>query len=242
MSKKTFFLLIDTETTTDSLVADFGALICDRKGNVHNQCAVLTAGIFTDYENHPLFCDPNKPIDSVWSLASRERRYKTYNAMVRAGSRMVASVNAINIWLGKAAAMYRPILTAYNLPFDRGKCQNTGIDLTFFTRSFCLWDASYTHWAHTKPYRKFALANHAFNPPTELSNMTIKTNAETMARFVLNSPTMPNEPHTALEDALFYELPILRKLCRRRPIKWLLNETESYDWRKMQVRDGYKPL
>ena len=55
MAKKEFFLIVDTETTQDGLVADFGAVVVDRKGKIHAQCAVMIHGIFTDMQNHPLF-------------------------------------------------------------------------------------------------------------------------------------------------------------------------------------------
>lgn len=237
---KNHFLIIDTETTQDSLVADFGAVICDRKGNVLNQCAVLVGGIFTDPTNHPLFFTSDNP-GSIWSEAGKDRRYKAYKRMLRAGSRMIASVNAINNWLAKAAATYKPIMTAYNLPFDVGKCANTGIDLTLFPRNFCLWRAAYTQWAHTRAYRQMVLDCHAFNAPTEKGNMSFKTNAETMARYVLGQPSLEDEPHTALEDIIFYEMPILVKLLRSRSAKWCLTETAGFDWQAVQVKDWYKP-
>lgn len=238
---KTHFLLIDCETTQDSLVADFAAIVCDKRGKVLTQCAVLINGVYTDPTKHPLFFTSDAKA-SIWSKAGQDRRYATYHAMLKSGSRMLASVNAVNIWLGKAAASYRPILTAYNLAFDLHKCANTGIDLTFFDRSFCLWYAAVNHWAKTKAYRRMVLKCHAFNAPTDLGNMTFQTNAETMARFVMNNPELVDEPHTALEDIVFYELPILARLAKVRPVKWLLGDSMAYDWKQWQVKDWFKPL
>jgi len=223
------------------MVDDFTAIACGTKGRILNQCAILTDGIYTDYVNHPLFYDASSH-DGIWSKTGQDQRYDTYSRMVKSGSRMVASVNAINRWLAKAAQAFNPIMTAYNLPFDVSKCRNTGIDLTFFDRSFCLWSASYTAFCRTKAYRQMVLDCHAFNMPTLKQNMTFKTNAETMARFVLGNSGMPDEPHTALEDIVFYEKPILDKLLRRKSTKWLLNETESYAWQHCQVKDWFKPL
>ena len=236
---KHYYLIVDTETTQDQMVADFGAVIVDKKGKVYSQCAVMVDGIFTDAENHPLFFTPDSS-DKLWGRPTLDRRYKTYQAMVNGGSRMIASVGAINRWLDKVMATYNPMMTAYNLPFDLDKCRNTGIDLSAFApRSFCLWAAAYTVFAHSKEYRNFALNLHAFNAPTEHGNMTFKTNAETMARFVLNNPGLEDEPHTALEDALFYELPILQAVLSRKPAKWLLDGPRSYNWRDCQVRDYF---
>jgi hypothetical protein len=237
--KKQYFLIVDTETTQDQLVADFGAIVVDRKGNIVAQCAVMVNGIFTNPTDHPLFFDSKAPASALWSKASSDRRYDMYSRMIANGTRMVASVASINRWLDKVAAQYNPVLTAYNLSFDLGKCANTGIDLTMFDRSFCLWNAAYTQWAHTKSYRNAVLAMHAFNAPTEYGNMTYKTNAETMTRFVVGNFSLEDEPHTALEDAVYYELPILKALLKKRSVKWLLNETRSYNWREVQVRDWF---
>ena len=238
MAKREYFLTIDTETTQDGKVADFAAVISDRKGEVYAQCAVLVNGVFTDSENHPLFCTPGKE-DTVFSKASLARRYNVYNDMVSGGMRMVASVAAINVWLAKANAKYNPYLTAYNLAFDTDKCANTGIDLSdFASRRFCLWHAAVAKWASTSAYKRFILDTHSFNPPTAHGNMSYKTNAEVMARFVLGNPDLEDEPHTALEDVLYYELPILNRLLAVSKKKEWLNPG-SFNWRNVQVRDHF---
>lgn len=236
MSKKHFYLIVDTETTMDEKVADFGAVIVDRKGNIQTQCGILVNGIYNNRAEHTLFF--NEYSGDLWKKESLDRRYNNYNAMLAAGSRMLASVPAINAWLAKAALKYNPTLTAYNLAFDLGKCVNTNIDLSIFSDRFCLWHAAFNKWAHTKDYRNFALSMHAFNAPTKLANMSFKTNAETMARFILSDPTMPDEPHTALEDAIYYELPILSRLIETTKRNVFMNP-EPFDWRKVQVKDWF---
>ena len=119
MAKKDWFLIVDTETTQDSLVADFGAVVCDRKGNIATQCAVLVNNIFTDEKNHPLFFTSDS--DGIWSKNGQDTRYSKYRKMLESGSRMLASVNGINNWLNKVEGKYNPYLTAYNLPFDLDK-------------------------------------------------------------------------------------------------------------------------
>jgi len=239
LAKRDYFLLVDTETTQSSLVADFGAIVTDRKGKIYNQCAVLTRGIYDDFEKHPLFCTNDS--EEIWSKPGQERRYSVYQNMLENGTRMLASVAAINVWLAKVKEKYNPVLTAYNLNFDQGKCANSGIDLVQFDRNFCLWYASFNKWGHTKEYREMVLALHAFNAPTDLGNMSFKTNAETMARFVTKNPRLADEPHTALEDAVYYELPILVAIAKDTPKKVLLNPEIAFDWRKVQVRDWFKP-
>lgn len=236
MAKKHYYLIVDTETTMDDKVADFGAVVVDRKGVIQTQAAILVNGIFTDKENHPLF--HNEDAGELWKRRNLERRYEDYNRMAQNGTRMLASVPAINSWLAKVNAKFSPALTAYNLAFDLDKCIKTDIELSIFATRFCLWYAAFDKWGHTKEYRNFALQIHAFNPPTKLLNMSYKTNAETMARFVLNQPDLPDEPHTALEDAIYYELPILQRLIATTKREKFLNP-EPFNWRKVQVKEWF---
>jgi len=239
MAKKQYFLIADTETTQDNLVADFGAVVCDRHGRIYNQCSVLIGGIYDMSDKHPLFFDSSAPSNALWSKRGADRRYKKYNKMLKNGTRMLASVAAVNRWLERVRGKYNPVLTAYNLRFDDSKCQNTGIELIIFSEGFCLWAAAYTKWAHTKRYKNFILQSHAFNKPTEIGNMTYQTNAEVMTRFIMNAPDLDDEPHTALEDVIGYELPILKAYLKNTPKKDLFN-IDPYNWRAVQVKDHFK--
>ena len=129
MAKKQYFLIVDTETTNKDTVYDFGAVICDRNGKIVKSCAVIV-GESADQE---LFYDANAK--GIWSKQYATDKKNKYNAMLQDGSRMLASVNAINRWLEKARGEFDPILTAYNIAFDRSKCANTGIDLSIFSLS-----------------------------------------------------------------------------------------------------------
>ena len=235
---KNYFLTIDTETTQDGLVADFAAVITDKKGNIVNQCAVMVAGVYDDETDHPLFHIHGDAGD-LWSKAGLPKRYDRYNRMLANGTRMLASVPAVNAWLAKARIAYNPYLTAYNLAFDLDKCENTAIDLTIFERRFCLWQAAFAAWGTSKRYRQFVLDTHAFNAPTGQRNMSYKTNAETMARFVLGNPELEDEPHTALEDVIDYEIPILNALLKRSSVRKIVDSCEPYNWHKTQVKDWF---
>jgi hypothetical protein len=238
--RKQHIILLDSETCQNGEVADVGAVIIDRSGTVINQFACLVRGVYDDRENFPLFT--NEAAGDLWNTASLDRRYAVYDRMLESGSRMIASTSAINGWLMRAKAHYDPILTAYNLPFDVNHCQQTGIDLTPFTRRFCLWSAAVTVYAKTRKYRKFIVDNHLFKPVTKHGNMSYPTNAETMTRFVLGDIHLPDEPHTSLEDCIGYELPILAKILKAKSLKWLLSEPLAYNWRDFQVKDHFKPL
>lgn len=229
MAKKQYFAIVDTETTVNDTVADFGIVICDRKGQIVKQCAVMVQGHFDKMD---LFYDPKD--NGFWGKIAAEKRKADYLVMLQDGRRMAASVGAINNWIAKAIGQYDPILTAYNLPFDLGKCVNTGIDLTGFRDKFCLWAASVGNICKTKHYRQFCLENHLFNNPTEYRNMTYKTNAEAVAGFIAG--TFVEEPHTAIEDAVYFELPILKYILKKRDWK---DKIQPFNWREFQVKDSF---
>lgn len=238
MARKKYFMVVDTETTQTDKVVDFGAVVVDKKGNVQTTCAVLIREMFNDPETHPLFHFSGS--DPLWGKARLPERYAAYKTMLENGSRMLASVNAVNRWLARVNAEYAPIVTAYNKAFDYSKMLNTGIDISQFEKSFCLWHAAAAKWGTTKTFRQFVIDTVSFNPPTDKGNMSFLTNAEVMARFVLGQPDLPNEPHTAFEDALLYEVPILTALVKNTPPAEYMNPP-GYNWRDYQVKDWFAP-
>ena len=230
MAKKQFFCIVDTETTMENTVADIGIIIVDRQGTIHNQMAVLVKGHFGEIE---LFHD--KKANDIWGYQGLEKRKTQYQNMLNSGTRVLASVNSVNLWIQKAIGRYNPELTAYNLAFDADKCQKTGIDLTGFKSSFCLWHAAAGNICKTKPYREFVLENHLFNSPTEFRNMTYQTNAEAVAGYLAGE--FISEPHTALEDAVYFEKPILQHILKKKDWR---EKIVPYNWREFQVRDYFK--
>ena len=237
--KKDYYLIIDTETTINDKVADFGAVVVDRKGNIADQCGVLVSGVFGI---DPLFYIPKEEASSLWSKQGKDRRFTKYNEMLENGARMLASVNAINNWLNRVAGKYNPILTAYNLPFDMDKCAKTGIDLTMFKNSFCMWRAAFNKYAMTKSYKNFAMQIHAINPPTKFGNCSFQTNAEIMTKFVTKNPELAEEPHLALEDIVYYELLILKNMLKNMTKSELLENDLGFDWRKVQLKNHFKAI
>ena len=229
MAKKQFFAILDTETTINDTVADLGIIIVDRNGEIYNQCAVLMRGHFDAME---LFHDKTK--NDIWGYAGLEKRKAGYTAMLDNGVRMLASVAAVNKWINQAIGKYNPTLTAYNLAFDLGKCANTGIDLSGFNSKFCLWQAAVGNVCNRKAFKTFALENHAFNNCTKNNNMTFKTNAEIVCGFINNQ--FIEEPHTALEDARDFELPILSHIIKKRDWK---DNIKPYAWQDFQVKNHY---
>ena len=229
MAKKQYFAILDTETTMENTVADFAIIIADRQGKIYNQCAVMVKDHYGTFE---LFHD--KIANDIWGYGGLERRKNNYVNMLNSGKRMLASVNAINNWIQQAIGKYNPTLTAYNLAFDKDKCEKTGIDLSGFTSEFCLWQAAVGNICKTKMFRQFALENHGFNSVTGQGNMTFKTNAEIVCGFIKGE--FKEEPHTALEDARDFELPILAEILKKK--QWREKVT-PYNWREFQVKDNF---
>ena len=152
---------------------------------------------------------------------------------------MIASVAGINSWLAKAKAQYNPILTAYNLPFDLGKCANTNIDLTLFDRHFCLMAVAQNTALKDKNFLQFCLDNHFFGNRTGLGNMIFQMKAETLGNYI--NGTLDHEPHTALEDVIFWEIAILRWVFKKYSVRKVMNERwSSVSWQNRQVKDFYK--
>ena len=129
---KHFYLIVDTETTTKQTVADFGAVIVDRQGQIIDQFGAMVLGHFGKFD---LFYDASAPDSAFWSAQSGKRRAKNYDQMLETGERSISSVGLINQWLAATKARYNPVLTAYNISFDLGKCRNTRINLGIFNQT-----------------------------------------------------------------------------------------------------------
>lgn len=200
---KHFYLIVDTETTINNKVADFGAVLVNRRGDILEQFACMVSGVFGKVD---LFADPSLADDEFWSEQSAKRRAKDYYSMIESGERSIASPALINLWLQGIKTRYNPTVTAYNIAFDLGKCRNTGINLGIFSNRFCLMKAAKAHIVN-EAYVEFC---HEHNFLTKKLRMP-STTADTMAKFILGID-LADEPHTALCDARDYEAPILKHL------------------------------
>lgn len=227
---KTYFLIIDTETTIDERVADFGAIVVDHKGNVVERFACM---VFETWGKTDLFYDKTRT--GMWARSGLNRRVEKYESLIMSGDRAIVSRHGINRRMKHWLEKYNPTMTAYNLDFDFAKCQNTGIDLGIFPNKFCLWKAAVGNICKTKKYLQFVLENHLINNRTEKGNMSVSTTAESVCGFVTGN--LVDEPHTAIEDAEYFELPILKHILK---IKGWQDKIVSHNWREFQVRDLFK--
>lgn len=189
---KHYYMILDTETTAENTVADIGAVIVDRKGIVHDSLGALVIDQFDRVDMHRALGNP-KMVKAK------------YMRMLDDGLRIMASVPAINTWLAKTAAKYKPVLTAYNISFDINVCNNTNIDLSYYPIRCCLMRAAQQIICSTDNYNQWCIDNNELTPTGRN-----KTSADAVARYL--DPTLPPEPHTALEDARDYEGVILNHI------------------------------
>ncbi len=93
---KHYYLIVDTETTRRNTVADFGAVLVTRKGEIVEQFGAMVLG---EFGKKPLFFDPSASDSAFWSEQSAKRRAKAYDAMLESGQRSISSPALINLWL-----------------------------------------------------------------------------------------------------------------------------------------------
>jgi len=205
-----YYLIVDTETTQRGTVADFGAVIVTKQGEIVEQFGAMVLGHFGKL---PLFSDPNADADAFWSEQSAYRRAKNYDDMLESGERSISSPALINQWLAGIKARYNPTLTAYNLAFDLGKCRNTRINLGIFGSRFCLMKSAKRKIGVLACYQDFCKARGLLTAKLKKPSMT----ADAMAKYIADteySGSLADEPHTALEDARDYEAMILTHILR----------------------------
>jgi hypothetical protein len=235
--RKTFFGTIDTETTIDGKIVDFALVITDKSGKVYFTYAAMVKEFYFDRENHALFYMPE---NAFWAKKRLPARYAAYDAMIANGQRIVATIPAINRMLAEVMAKYNPVWTAYNWNYDFGKMRSSGVHVELMANNFCLWHAAAHKYVKNKQFRQFILEGHYFNARTKHGNMTFQTNADVMAKFILNDSDLADEPHTAFEDAMYYEIPILTDIVKTKN-KSDYMEAPAYAWQGVQVRDWFKP-
>ena len=209
-----YYLIVDTETTKRNTVADFGAVVVTKQGQIIEQFGAM---VLNHFGVLPLFSDPSADPSAFWSEQSAKRRAKAYDAMLESGERSISSPALINLWLAGINARYAPVLTAYNIAFDFGKCRNTHINLGIFSTRFCLMKAAKRQIGTLAEYHEFCNANGFLTAKLRKPSMT----ADTMAKFIYGLD-LPDEPHTALEDARDYEAPILTKILATTTRKQLM--------------------
>ena len=106
--RKHHYIIVDVETTSDDRVADFGAAVVDRKGNIAASLGVLIEGIFGNVDFH-------------WALGNPKHTLKKYQGMLRNGSRAIATPAFVNDWLRQMQMAYSPAFDRLQYRFRLGQ-------------------------------------------------------------------------------------------------------------------------
>lgn len=213
MAKSNIYMLIDIESTQAAHAYDVAICLVNKGIVIHELSCIIE-----DFYQEPLFSGGF----GYFSRQSLAKRTANYAKMLKDGSRILCSINHANRWIQKAILTYgdRLILTAYNLDFDAGIAQNSGIQLPENIRSFCLWNLSVKLFAHRESYIKFCFKNKHLT-----GKFNIVTNAEVMSDYLRGYHI--REKHSAMEDLQLQEIPILLYCLRQKKgIK-----AKPYNWR-----------
>ena len=229
-----YLLIIDTETTEkNQSVADFGAVLVDlskpRGSDGFGQVVrELGSYVYGEFNKKGLWYDPFAPEDSFWSRQNVAKRQKAQESEVIEGSRNIAASPNINKWLKEIAQEYSPIATAYHWAFDLRLCRLTGINVDQFQHGpqWCLMNLAKKHYINDPAYIAHCKANGFF---TKKGNISFKADSVSNYIFWQRGNVKDPEPHTALEDAKIYELPIAQELYAHGWLDVLKSPTEETD-------------
>jgi len=218
---------------------DFGAVVINlNTGNIvpGGEMATLLPPDDIEYD---LFYNPNDPDrSSFWSHRALKGRRKNYKKLFDKGLRSISRPELVNIWVRDHIASNtrpRPIIAAYNWDFDRGVCERSGIRSVLegplawddSTESgFCLMNRAKAVMGPNgilhDEYYEWCRENHDPDDPhwrliTKTGRASMK--ADSVAKYIGHRNNFYiNEPHTALEDAKYYEAPIATFLRKNKLI------------------------
>ena len=211
------FLGVDTETTQTGKVFDIGlAGWSGSKLKVLGSKGYIIQEVWDDINvgNDMLFCSGQLGDFGTKTLAKRMGWYE--RALIK-GTRTLISREALQRMFDKWYAEGF-IFTAYNVPFDWGKLQDTGIFLAEDWEKYDIWTTfqNYllTHKGTLKKYWYQSVATHDNKTCRVTPRLTIRTDANSATQFCSGYMLAP-EPHKALEDLIYYEKMVLAWLLKR---------------------------
>lgn len=192
MSRKKYYMILDTETTSNAkTVYDIAYTIIDRKGNIVEQANYLVKEII----EHPFL----RGILQRDKFSSRKYR-ETYAMRYENEKKIVLPFLAIRQKLRKAVRTYNCPVVAYNAKFDFEALTNMAHDLGkkyFFTKEteiWDLWNISLHILCDSRNYVKFCDANEYHSEKGHR-----KSSAEIVYRYITHNLEF-EEAHTALAD------------------------------------------
>lgn len=210
MSNKKFYMVLDTETTSNAkMVYDIAYTIIDRKGNVIEQANYLVKEII----DHPFL----RGILQRDKFSSRKYR-EIYAERYVNEKKIVLPFLTIRQNFRRAIRTYDCVVVAYNAKFDFEALTNMAHDMgkkSFFTKDtkvWDLWNISLHILCDSRNYVKFCDEN---NFVSEKGNR--KSSAETVYRYITKNLEF-EEAHTALADTEIEAAILLACLKRRKKL------------------------
>ena len=205
-NRKTYYVVLDTETAngimvndkldlTQSLVYDMGYAIIDKKGNIYKKRSFVNADIFCDYKE-------------MMKSAYYAEKIPQYWEDIKSGKRILTTFfNIRKTFLNDLKEYNASIVMAHNASFDYRALQNTIKYLTksknryFFPRNIEIWDTlkmSQDTICKQKSYIDFCL-EHGYM--TKHKTPRVRATAEIIYRYLTQNLDFI-ESHTGLEDVL----------------------------------------
>lgn len=205
MSRKKYFLVVDTETAegvdTNPLPYDIGYAICDRAGNIYRMRSFVVPEVFLDLKESMQSAYYAEKIPKYWEDLKRGTRKLT--PMWQIYKTMRQDIKDFKI----------TTVCAYNMSFDRTALNNLIRYVSKSKRRFwfpfgieynCIWHEACQLLLARRSYIKFALENDLISP-----SGNIQTSAEATFKYLTEQVEFL-ESHTGLEDVLI-EIEIMAK-------------------------------
>lgn len=225
MSRKKFFLVLDTETCNtieQPLPYDIGWAVCDRYGRIYARRSFVVS---------ETFCDMADVMKSAYYV----EKIPQYWDDIKVGRRKVAGMWDIRRKMREDIKFYKiRDIGAYNMAFDKRALNNL---MRYVSKSwcrwwfpygvefFCIWNMACDVILNRKTYVDFANKNDLIS---EVGN--ISTSAENAYRYIKNAADF-KESHTGLEDVEI-EVQIMAECYRQK--KKMDKKINPSCWRKVQ--------
>lgn len=194
MSRKKYYLVIDTETCNtieQPFCYDIGYAITDRQGNMIVKRSFVVAEMFLDNKDLMQSCYFAEKIPQYWED-------------IKSGKRVLKSIFNIRKQIKADMREYKICdVGAYNMGFDKRALNNTirycskssiRWFFPFGTKFFCIWNMACQVIMSQVKFIKFAEQNGLVSTSNNL-----QTSAETCYKFLTDSIDFV-ESHTGLED------------------------------------------
>jgi hypothetical protein len=227
MSKKKYFLVLDTETCNtleQPLPYDIGWAICDRYGKIYEKRSFVVAETFLDMKD-------------VMKSAYYAEKLPHYWDEIKKGSRIIKPMWTIRKQMREDIKNYKVrFVGAYNMAFDKKALNNLMRYVSkswcrwwfpFGVEFFCIWSMACDVILNRTTYINFAEKNGLIS---EKNN--ILTSAECAYRYIKNDINFV-EQHTGLEDVEI-EIAVMAECYRQH--KKMEKAINPSCWRKVQKK------